>query len=296
MDASLRSFEDADRDAVLALSRHALARTEEQVGKPLWATREELDDDLASWRDPLSETLRVVEEDGEMAAFGGVRLDGEATVVGPLVAPQFRGRKMGGTLLDAAIEIAGSSGAEWLNASVGAGNVGGRLLLERRGFRLRGGGLDSVYRLRPAAHRPAGPAPPGVGVRTGLPADLPAVWRLYREAFPIGRRGEPVWERWLAAGEVVVAERGGEVVAFVHVEPGARWITHVGVAEDNRGLGVGGYLFSRALEDYWLAHPETELRLTVIPYNTPAIRLYRRLGFAPWLVLEVFERDLQSVR
>ena len=292
MDASLRSFQESDRDAALALSKHALARTEEQVGKPLWATRKELDDDLASWRHPPSEVLRVVEEDGELVAFGGVQLDGDATILGPLVAPQARGRKIGGMLLDASIEMARSSGADWIGAAVGAGNVGGQLLLERRGFRRRGSGFDSVYRLLPADHRPAGAAPPGVEVRPGLPADLPAVWELYREAFPIGRRAEGVWERWLEVGEVYVAERGGSVVAFVHVEPGARWITHVGVAEDARGLGVGGYLFSRALDGYWREHPDQELRLTVIPYNTPAIRLYRRLGFAPWLVLEVFE--LQS--
>ena len=66
---------------------------------------------------------------------------------------------------------------------------------------------------------------------------------------------------------------------YLPFEPGARWITHVGVAEDSRGLGVGGYLFSRALDDYWREHPDQELRLTVIPYNTPAIRLYRRTGF-----------------
>lgn len=292
MDASLRSFEASDRAAVLALCRYALARTEEQVGKPLWTSREEVDDDLASWAHPPSETLRVVEEDGQLAAFGGVQLDGGATIVGPLVAPRFRGRKIGGTLLDASIEIARSRGVERLNAAVGAGNVSGRLLLERRGFRLRGGGLDSVYRLLPRELRRVGPAPDGVTVRTGEPGDLRAVWRLYREAFPIGRRTEEIWSRWLVTGEVLVAERDGAVVAFAHVEPAARWITHVGVAEDARGLGVGGYLFTRALEDYWRDHPGRELRLTVIPSNTPALRLYRRLGFAPWLVLEVFELDL----
>ena len=292
MDDSLRSFADSDRDAVVALSRHALARVEEQVGKPLWASRSELDADLASWSVPPSEQLRVIEEDGRLAAFGGVQLDGNGTVVGPLVSPSFRGQKMGSTLIDASIEVARDRGAAWLSAAVGARNVAGRLLLERRGFRPRADALDAVYRLLPADHRPAGPAPPHVTVRTGVPADAATVWTLYREAFPIGRRTLEVWERWLDAGEVTVAELDSAVVAFVHVEPGSRWITHVGVAEGSRGLGVGGYLFSRALDDYWLGHPAQELRLTVIPSNTPALRLYRRLGFAPWLLLEVYEREL----
>ena len=292
MAGSLRSFVDADRQAVLGLSRHALARIEEQVGKPLWGTRAELDDDLDSWSGSPSESLRVIEEDGRVVGFGGVQLDGNGAVVGPLVSPASRGRKMGSTLLDAAIEIARDHGAEWLTAAVGPRNVPGRLLLERRGFRPRVDALDAVYRLMPADHRRAGPAPPHVGVRPGAVADLPVVWALYREAFPIGRRPQETWERWLADGEVVVAEYEDAVVAFVHVEAGARWITHVGVAEDARGLGVGGYLFSHALEDYWLDHPGQELRLTVIPSNTPAIRLYRRLGFAPWLLLEVYELEL----
>jgi ribosomal protein S18 acetylase RimI-like enzyme len=199
---------------------------------------------------------------------------------------------MGSTLLDLSIELAAEGGAAWLTAAVGARNVAGRLLLERRGFRPRAEPLDAVYRLVPAAHRPAGPAPPRVVVRPGEAHDLEAVWGLYRQAFPIGRRPQELWARWLEAEEVLVAELDGSVAAFAHVEPGARWITHVGVAEEARGLGVGGYLFSHALEDYWRSHPDQELRLTVIPSNTPAIRLYRRLGFAPWLLLEVLERQV----
>ena len=81
MAGSLRSFVDADRQAVLGLSRHALARIEEQVGKPLWGTRAELDDDLDSWSGSPSESLRVIEEDGRVVGFGGVQLDGNGAVV-----------------------------------------------------------------------------------------------------------------------------------------------------------------------------------------------------------------------
>lgn len=291
MAGSLRSFRDGDRDAVAALSRHALARLEEQVGAPLWATRVELDVSLSHWEGAPPDSLRVIEEGGDVAAFGGIQVGGVVAVVGPLVAPRFRGQKMGSQLLEASIELARAASAEWLIAAVGPRNAGGRLLLERHGFRSRGG-VDAVYRLMPADHRPAGPAPPGVRVRAGVSSDLGRIWQLYRQSFPIGRRSEDVWRRWLDEREVLVAERGGETVAFVHIEPVAGWITHVGVAEEARGLGVGGFLFSTAVEGWWQERPESELRLSVKPDNTPAIRLYRRLGFAPWLVLQSFELEL----
>jgi GNAT superfamily N-acetyltransferase len=290
---SLRSFEDRDRDAVAGLSRHALARLEEQVGVPLWATRAELDASLEHWTGAPSDSLRVIEEGGEVAAFGGIQIGGVVAVVGPLVAPHFRGQKMGSQLLEASIDLAREVEAEWLIAAVGPRNAGGRLLLERRGFRPRGG-VDAVYRLLPADHRPAGPAPPGVQVRAGVGGDLDRIWSLYRQAFPIGRRSEDVWRRWLDEREVLVAERDGKTVAFVHIEPVAGWITHVGVAEEARGLGVGGYLFSSAVEDWWNERPDSELRLSIKPDNTPAIRVYRRLGFAPWLVLQSFELRLEG--
>ena len=45
--SSLRNFRSNDRSAVLELSRHALQRPAEQVGNPLWNTRDELESELA---------------------------------------------------------------------------------------------------------------------------------------------------------------------------------------------------------------------------------------------------------
>jgi ribosomal protein S18 acetylase RimI-like enzyme len=52
-------------------------------------------------------------------------------------------------------------------------------------------------------------------------------------------------------------------------------------------------LLSRSLELFWGGHPGASLGLDVDADNVPAIRLYRRQGFAPWLVLQTFERDLE---
>jgi lipoprotein-anchoring transpeptidase ErfK/SrfK len=50
--SSLRSLAREDRDAVLELSRRALNRPAEQVGNPLWATRDELESELSDWSPP----------------------------------------------------------------------------------------------------------------------------------------------------------------------------------------------------------------------------------------------------
>ena len=59
MGSSLRSFRADDRSAVLELSRHALQQPAEQVGNPLWNTREELESELADWEVDPAETLLV---------------------------------------------------------------------------------------------------------------------------------------------------------------------------------------------------------------------------------------------
>jgi ribosomal protein S18 acetylase RimI-like enzyme len=55
---------------------------------------------------------------------------------------------------------------------------------------------------------------------------------------------------------------------------------------------VGSYILSRALVDYWESHPHESLGLSVRADNLPALRLYRRQGFAPLLVVESFELPL----
>jgi ribosomal protein S18 acetylase RimI-like enzyme len=64
------------------------------------------------------------------------------------------------------------------------------------------------------------------------------------------------------------------------------------VTESERSHGVGGYVLSRALTDYWQRHPGEALGLSVEAGNLPALRLYRRQGFAPLLVVEPFELNL----
>ena len=291
MGSSLRSFGPQDRAAVLELSRHALQKPQEQIGNPLWTTAEELDSELSDWEVPPEETLFVDEIDEEVVGFAGVEITpgfDHADLFGPLVAPSHRGQKLGTMLLEAAIERAENRSARRVVGAVGARNATGRILLERAGFAPRGG-TAAVFRLREPDHRRAASGPPDLEVRTGTLADLEATMHLYRECFPDGAFPESAWVAGLEQGAVYLGETGREARAIVNIDAADRWIYHLGVTASERDQGVGAYVLSEALAAYWSTHPGETLGLSVAADNLPALRLYRRQGFAPLLVLQSFE-------
>jgi ribosomal protein S18 acetylase RimI-like enzyme len=292
--SSLRSFAPRDRAAVLELSRHALQQPQEQVGNPIWTTAEELESELSDWEVPPEETLFVDEIDGEVVGFAGVEISpgfDHADLFGPLVLPSYRGQKLGTILLEAAIERAENRSARRVVGAVGARNATGRLLLERAGFAAQGG-ATAVFRLNEADHRRVESGPPDFTVRAGTPDDLQVTLRLYRECFPDGAFPESAWQSGLEEGAVYIGEAGGEARAIVNIDEPDRWIYHLGVTESERDQGVGAYVLSEALAAYWSNHPGETLGLSVHADNLPALRLYRRQGFAPMLVLQSFELPL----
>ena len=290
----LRSFRAGDADAVVELSRHALARPELQVGNPIWTTREELETEIADWDPPAEETLCVAVEGRRVIGLGGIELPRgfpHAELFGPLVATEFQGHRVGTSLLESSIERARGSGIDSLVGAVGTRNAAARILFQRYGFRTRGR-PQATFRLRAADHRPVAEAPEGVAVRLAEEQDLPEALRLYRECFPEGRFSESVWRENIAHRTVYAAEADGRVVAVLSIDPADRWIYHVGVTAGERKRGVGSYLLSRALEHYWREHAGAALGLDVDGDNVAAIRLYRRQGFAPWHVLQAYELAL----
>ena len=293
MAANLRSFESRDHAAVLELSRLASTRPELQVGNPVWTTREQLESEIRDWDPPAGETLFVMEEQRRVIGFGGVELPrgfDHGELFGPLVAAAARGRGIGANLLEAAIERSRLGGVASLLGAAGVRNAAARILLEGHGFRPRGG-PQAAFRLAPGDHRPVEDAAP-VDVRTADPGDLEAAVGLYRECFPGGRFSEEVWRANVDAGTVYVAEAEGAFLGVLNIDPADRWIYHVGVTGDARRRGIAATLLSRSLEDYWRRHPDQTLGLDVDADNAAAIRLYRRQGFAPWLVLQTFELAL----
>lgn len=293
MAVSLRSFEERDRGAVLELSRLALARPELQVGNPVWTTRDELESELRGWDPAPAETLCVAEAERRLVGFGGVELPrgfDHAELFGPLVTAEARGRKIGAPLLERSVETARAGGASSVLGAVGSRNTSARILLEQHGFRARGG-PQATFRLSSREHRPM-PDGASVAVRLAGLEDVPAALALYRESFPAGRFSEDVWRANVEEQAVYVAETSGRVVGVLNIDPSDRWIYHVAVAERERNRGVASALLSRSLQDYWRRRPGETLGLDVDADNVAAIRLYRRQGFAPWLVLQRFELTL----
>lgn len=288
MGTTLRKYTPADLEVILPLARRALARPEEQLGRPLWRSLDDAHGDLESWHD-VEQTLFVVEEDGEPVACGGFVRDALLNLFGPLVVPHSRGRQLPDQLLEATTSFARENGIDWMTAGVGRRNQWARRLLERSGFRSRER-PTAVFRLRPQARGLVTRRVGDIEVRRGVPGDLDPLFALYRESFPDGTRLKRRWKRWLELGDVQVAESSSELVGFVRID--TAWLTHVGVTPAARGSGVGELLIQRALETHWRARPGRQLRLTVEMDNVPAIRLYRRLGFAPWLILDVFDLEL----
>lgn len=291
MAVSLRSYRPTDAERVVELSRVTLARPEFQVGNPVWTALEELESEFADWDPRPEETLFVAESDREVVAFGGVELPRgfpHAELFGPLVSSEARGHRLGTRLIEVSIEVARSREVESIVGAVGTHNAAGRILVERHGFRLRGR-PQATFRLRPEDHRPLAAAPEAVEVRLATEEDLPAALALYHECFPHGRFPDEVWRENVATRSVYAALADGQIVAVLNIDPHDRWIYHVGVTTSERNRGIGSYLLSRSLEDYWRKHPGQQLGLDVDADNVPAIRLYRRQGFAPWLVLQTFE-------
>ena len=175
--------------------------------------------------------------------------------------------------------------------AVGARNAVGRLLLERAGFSPEGS-ATAVFRLNESDHRRVEPGPPELSVRTGIPDDLEDTMRLYRECFPDGAFPESAWLAGLEQGAVYIGESGREARAMVNIDTPDRWIYHLGVTASERDQGVGAYVLSEALVGYWAKHPGETLGLSVRADNLPALRLYRRQGFAPLLVLQAFALPL----
>ena len=264
------------------------------MGNPAWETREELESELEGWDLEPQETLFVEEDEGKVIGFGGVEVASgweHADLFGPLVAEAYRGRRIGSGLLEASIEAGRAHGAARIMGSVGTRNTNARILLERAGFRPIEG-AQAMFRLTPLAHRAVSVRLESTVVRRGNPEDLAAALALYHECFPEGRFPESIWRAGLERGTVYLAEERGEILALVDIDSSDRWIYHLGVAENARSRGLGAFLLSCALEDYWEEHPGESLGLSVAADNVPAIRLYRRQGFAPWLVLQTFELSL----
>jgi ribosomal-protein-alanine N-acetyltransferase len=71
---------------------------------------------------------------------------------------------------------------------------------------------------------------------------------------------------------------GYTIGARVQGDPSEAWVLRIGVREDQRRNGVGSILLGELLEIFRMLGVRT-VRLTVSPWNVPALGLYLKAGF-----------------
>ena len=240
------------------------------------------------WACPGIANIQARTGAGQLVAAGAVRptaagAGAGATFVG-LVDPAGRGRGLGAHLLgwgmDEAARVAGPVTVETESLTAGA-----EALFAARG--LRQVFAEDVMRIDLARTVPD-PGWPGGTALAGWSDETSARFHaVYRAAFR-ERPGFPDWpaEQWIADTadddefrpdwSVLATVSGLGDAGFVTAAVG--WIVQVGVAPAARGRGIGAALVSEALRrmradgaaDAWLD----------VNVDNPAVRLYRRLGFA----------------
>ena len=109
----------------------------------------------------------------------------------------------------------------------------------------------------------------------------------YRSAVFVRQMGEVCKETFLVAvldnGEPV----GYSVGARVQHDSYQAWILRLGVREDQRRRG-GGTALLKAVTDALQTEHTCTIRLSVSPYNQPAIRLYESQGFVQESILPAY--------
>jgi ribosomal protein S18 acetylase RimI-like enzyme len=123
-----------------------------------------------------------------------------------------------------------------------------------------------------------------ISIRPYRDSDFPSVHRLemegghesYRSAVFIRQMGIICPATFLIA--LLDTEQVGYTIgALVQGDPREAWILRMGVREDQRRNGVGSILLAELLET--LSPGVRKVRLTVSPWNVPALGLYLKAGF-----------------
>jgi len=129
-------------------------------------------------------------------------------------------------------------------------------------------------------------------IRSLLPADWPAVRRIYDEGIATDNatfeQAAPAWEEWDAgklAAPRLVADLDGAVVGWAALSPTSKRHIYRGVAEVSvyvaasaRGQGVGLALLSTLVEESETAGIWT-LQAGIFPENAASVHLHERCGF-----------------
>ncbi len=124
--------------------------------------------------------------------------------------------------------------------------------------------------------------PKGIAFRAGGAADIDAIVRIDREAFPDTPMPEGAYRHHLARGdELLLAAAGADVVGFTLFSYNGAdegYLSSLAVADAYRGRGIGPALVSRVAK-WAFAQGADHLALRTEEDNSTAIGVYRALGF-----------------
>lgn len=227
---------------------------------------------MIAWRDG---GLRVLEFDGMTGAAAPVGAPVEF-----VVHPDHRRHGHGRALLDRLLD--GGETRFWAHGDL----PGARALAAAAGLN----SIRTLLVLSTTERSVPEPAiPPGVTVRPFMEADADAIVAVNARAFADhpeqGAMDRPDFDRrraedWFDPAGLFVAERDGEVVGFhwTKVDGDIGEVYVVGVDPDAHGLGLGTALTAVGLRHLW-GRPIEAIDLYVEGDNSPALTVYRRLGF-----------------
>ena len=289
----IRAPVPGDLEAVHAV---IMARDVADLGHPDYT----LDDVREDWEgaDLARDAWVAIPPGGRIAGYAFLR-DEDALVV---THPDAEGRGIGRGLHDRLVARARERGARVLRQEVSADCDPARRLLEGAGWRATG----RYWRMQVAlSERPPAPAWPS-GVRVGsldLDDDLEAVHALIEAAFtevpdhvPRGLEERRAWlerpgfEAALSPVARVDRDIAGAALCW-RWEEGYGFVSHLAVARDQRGQGLGRALLAAAFGGFHDAGL-TAAVLGVHTANRSALSLYESVGMAPAFVIDRYRLAL----
>lgn len=230
----------------------------------------------------------VARVDGALAGYA--HLSKRATPTGwrleSFVAPEFRRAGVGTDLLTTVFEDVATQGGGQIHAWAYQPGPIEEWLAVRFGGRL----IRSLYRMGVDLPTPRPDLPSGYRIRPFLPADGDAWIPLHNEVFSTHpdagnwRRDDLDWhlasDLFDASGFLLVEDDKGLVgYCWMKVDGSEAWIYFVGVAKRARGSGLARQLCLAGFA-WGTARGARRGVLYVDEGNTPAVRLYERLGMS----------------
>ncbi len=251
-------------------------------------TQPGLDSDLDTW---------LVEDAGEVVGFAQVWSEPEAVVCYVRVDPEHTGRGIGGTLLERGSERARDLGGTAVHATSWPKDESAAPLLERNGFTpLRYLSLMTIDLAQPEP--PSWPT--DVDVRPlDEGTDLRRLYELQQAIFTERRQSFDEWTHEYAGFDPslwFLAEDANGIAGFalclpeLAEDPGAGYVSELGVRPDRRGEGLGLALLQHTFVEFDRRGKQRVSLHVDVDNLTGALRLYTRAGMRPDPRLVVWER------